>query len=305
MRALTIIDGKKFAAKLRASVAHRSAILKERHDLTPGLAVVLVGDNPASEVYVRNKVKQTEEVGFRSYKHALPNNTQEHELLYLIEKLNFDHNVDGILVQLPLPSHINAKFIIDSIDVNKDVDGFHAASVGRLWSGFDSLVPCTPLGCILMLKNILGDDFSGKNAVVIGRSNIVGKPMASLLIRENCTVTIAHSRTRDLPKLCRGADILVASVGQPQMVKGDWIKPGAVVIDVGINRVDAPERGPGKVKLIGDVDFAEAVAVAGAITPVPGGVGPMTIACLLFNTMTAACRRRNLPIPEDPGGPKI
>ena len=299
MRTVTIIDGKKFAAKLRASVARRGEIMKDHRDVTPGLAVILVGNNPASEIYVRNKVKQTQEVGFRSFKHALPHDTTEEQLLGLIERLNFDHSVDGILVQLPLPDHIDAKFVLDSIDVGKDVDGFHASNVGRLWSGFDAFVPCTPLGCSLMLKDVLGD-LSGKNAVIIGRSNIVGKPMAALLIRESCTVTIAHSRTRDLPGLCRSADILVAAVGRPQMIKGDWIKPGATVIDVGINRVEAPEKGPGKMKLVGDVDFTEAIAVAGAITPVPGGVGPMTIASLLFNTMTAACRRRNLSVPEDP-----
>ncbi len=297
-REVTIIDGKAFAAKLRANVARQTAILNEKHGVTPGLAVVLVGDNPASEVYVRNKVKQTREVGFQSFKHVLPADNSEDGLLNLIQDLNNDRRVDGILVQLPLPGHIDARFVLDSIDPDKDVDGFHAVNIGRLWSGFDALVPCTPLGCSLILKHVLGD-LSGKKAVIIGRSNIVGKPMSALLLRENCTVSIAHSRTRNLPEICRGADILIASVGSPQMVKGDWIKPGAAVIDVGINRVEAPEKGPGKVKLVGDVDFAEAVVVAGAITPVPGGVGPMTIGCLLVNTLRAACRRRGFAEYDD------
>jgi methylenetetrahydrofolate dehydrogenase (NADP+)/methenyltetrahydrofolate cyclohydrolase len=291
-----IIDGKAFAEKVRASVARRVAVLKEQHGITPGLAVVLVGENPASEVYVRNKAKQTVEVGMNSYKHEFDATVSEDELLALVKKLNADPKVNGILVQLPLPDHIDSQKVLDTIDAAKDVDGFHAINAGKLWTGGEAMVPCTPLGCLLMLKDRVGN-LSGKNAVVVGRSNIVGKPMAALLLGENCTVTIAHSRTKDLPGVCRQADILVAAVGRPEMVKGDWIKPGATVIDVGINRKD---MGDGKSKLVGDVDFAEAVKVAGAITPVPGGVGPMTIACLLVNTLTAACRQNKIPEPLDP-----
>ena len=282
-----IIDGKAFAANLRESLARRAGVLKEKHGLVPGLAVVLVGEDPASQVYVRNKAKQTVEVGFQSFEHKLDTDTPEADLLALVEKLNGDEAVHGILVQLPLPGHIDSQKVLDSIDPSKDVDGFHAINIGRLWSGMEALVPCTPLGCSLMLKDTLGD-LSGLNAVIVGRSNIVGKPMAALLIKESCTVTICHSRTKDLAGVCREADILVAAVGRAEMVRGDWIKPGATVIDVGINRIPAPERGEGKTRLVGDVDYASAAEVAGAITPVPGGVGPMTIAMLLKNTLAAA-----------------
>ena len=297
-----IVDGKAFAANLRKSLARRAGVLKEKHGLVPGLAVVLVGEDPASQVYVRNKAKQTVEVGFQSFEHKLDTDTPEADLLALVEKLNGDEAVHGILVQLPLPGHIDSQKVLDSIDPAKDVDGFHAINIGRLWSGMEALVPCTPLGCSLMLKDTLGD-LSGLNAVIVGRSNIVGKPMAALLIKESCTVTICHSRTKDLAGVCREADILVAAVGRAEMVRGDWIKPGATVIDVGINRVDAPEKGEGKTRLVGDVAFDEASQVAGAITPVPGGVGPMTIACLLVNTLSAACRQHGLAEPTDPEDP--
>jgi methylenetetrahydrofolate dehydrogenase (NADP+)/methenyltetrahydrofolate cyclohydrolase len=297
-----IVDGKAFAANLRKSLARRVGVLKEKHGLVPGLAVVLVGEDPASQVYVRNKAKQTVEVGFQSFEHKLDADTPETDLLALVEKLNGDEAVHGILVQLPLPGHIDSQKVLDSIDPSKDVDGFHAINIGRLWSGMEALVPCTPLGCSLMLKDTLGD-LSGLNAVIVGRSNIVGKPMAALLIKESCTVTICHSRTKDLAGVCREADILVAAVGRAEMVRGDWIKPGATVIDVGINRVDAPEKGEGKTRLVGDVAFDEASQVAGAITPVPGGVGPMTIACLLVNTLSAACRQHGLAEPTDPEDP--
>ena len=297
-----IIDGKAFAANLRESLARRAGVLKEKHGLVPGLAVVLVGEDPASQVYVRNKAKQTVEVGFQSFEHKLDTDTPEADLLALVEKLNGDEAVHGILVQLPLPGHIDSQKVLDSIDPSKDVDGFHAINIGRLWSGMEALVPCTPLGCSLMLKDTLGD-LSGLNAVIVGRSNIVGKPMAALLIKESCTVTICHSRTKDLAGVCREADILVAAVGRAEMVRGDWIKPGATVIDVGINRVDAPAKGEGKTRLVGDVAFDEASQVAGAITPVPGGVGPMTIACLLVNTLSAACRQHGLAEPTDPEDP--
>ena len=292
-----IIDGKAFAAKVRESVARRAKLLKEKHGLVPGLAVVLVGENPASEVYVRNKAKQTVEVGLNSFKHEFDENASEKELLALIAKMNADPAVNGILVQLPLPKQIDSQKVLDAIDPAKDVDGFHAMNAGKLWTGGKAMVPCTPLGCLMMLKDRLGD-LSGKNAVVVGRSNIVGKPMAALLLNESCTVTIAHSKTKDLAGVCRAADILVAAVGRPEMIKGDWVKPGAAVIDVGINRVDLEG---GKSKLVGDVEFASAVKVAGAITPVPGGVGPMTIACLLVNTLTAACRQAGIEEPADPG----
>ena len=297
-----IIDGKAFAANLRESLARRAGVLKEKHGLVPGLAVVLVGEDPASQVYVRNKAKQTVEVGFQSFEHKLDTDTPEADLLALVEKLNGDEAVHGILVQLPLPGHIDSQKVLGSIDPAKDVDGFHAINIGRLWSGMEALVPCTPLGCSLMLKDTLGD-LSGLNTAIVGRSNIVGKPMAALLIKESCTVTICHSRTKDLAGVCREADILVAAVGRAEMVRGDWIKPGATVIDVGINRVDAPEKGEGKTRLVGDVAFDEASQVAGAITPVPGGVGPMTIACLLVNTLSAACRQHGLAEPTDPEDP--
>ena len=297
-----IIDGKAFAANLRESLARRAGVLKEKHGLVPGLAVVLVGEDPASQIYVRNKAKQTVEVGFQSFEHKLDANTPEADLLALVEKLNGDEAVHGILVQLPLPGHIDSQKVLDSIDPAKDVDGFHAINIGRLWSGMEALVPCTPLGCSLMLKDTLGD-LSGLNAVIVGRSNIVGKPMAALLIKESCTVTICHSRTKDLAGVCREADILVAAVGRAEMVRGDWIKPGATVIDVGINRIEAPEKGTNddgsvKTRLVGDVNFEEAKRVAAHITPVLGGVGPVTIANLLRNTVIAACRQNGLDAPE-------
>lgn len=289
-----IIDGKAFAARVRGQVKDAVHELKAKYNLTPGLAVVLVGADPASEVYVRNKGKMTVEVGMNSYEKRLPETTTEDELLAVVDRLNTDDAVHGILVQLPLPKHINETAVINRIKPEKDVDGFHILNSGKLATGqTDAMVPCTPLGCLMMLKDTLGD-LSGKHAVVIGRSNIVGKPMASLLLGESCTVTIAHSKTQDLPALCRNADILVAAVGRPNMVKADWVKQGATVIDVGINRMDA---GDGKTKLVGDVDFTEASTRAAHITPVPGGVGPMTIACLLVNTLTAACRAQNISSP--------
>ena len=290
----TLIDGKAFAATLRAEVARKAAILKQRDNLVPGLAVVLVGHDPASEVYVRNKGKMTLEAGMNSFEHRLPDTTGQEELLALVRRLNEDPAVDGILVQLPLPDQIDTDAVLAAIDPDKDVDGFHVVNAGRLATGLPGMVPCTPLGCLMLLKHYVGD-LSGLNAVVAGRSNIVGKPMAQLLLRESCTVTIAHSRTRDLPAVCRNADILVAAVGRPQMVKADWVKPGATVIDVGINRIPKED---GKTRLVGDVDFDDVSRVAGAITPVPGGVGPMTIACLLNNTLEAACLRRGLALPE-------
>jgi len=292
-----IIDGKAFAADLRTRVAAQVARVQDAHGLTPGLAVVLVGEDPASQVYVRNKGKQTLEAGMVSFEHRLDVAVSEAELLELVENLNNDPAVHGILVQLPLPDHIDEARVLAAIDAAKDVDGFHVVNVGRLNTGQSSLLPCTPMGAHMLLKDRLGD-LSGLNAVIVGRSNIVGKPMAQLLLGAHCTVTIAHSRTRDLPEVCRRADILVAAVGRPEMIRGDWIKPGATVIDVGINRLPAPERGEGKTRLVGDVAFAEAVEVAGAITPVPGGIGPMTIACLLVNTLIAACRSAGLPDPE-------
>jgi methylenetetrahydrofolate dehydrogenase (NADP+)/methenyltetrahydrofolate cyclohydrolase len=288
---VNIIDGKVFAASVRQKVASKVANLKETHSITPGLAVVLVGEDPASQVYVRSKGKQTIEVGMNSFEHKLDVDTPEGVLLALIDELNVDPNVHGILVQLPLPSQVDESLGTNHIAPEKDVDGFNIANVGLLGTGQQSMVPCTPLGCLLMLRDYHGS-LSGKNAVVIGRSNIVGKPMAQLLLNESCTVTIAHSRTKDLADVVRRADIVVAAVGRPEMVPGDWIKPGATVIDVGINRVDT---GDAKTKLVGDVDYASCAAVAGAITPVPGGVGPMTIACLLANTVTACCRINNVP----------
>ncbi len=289
-----IIDGKSFAAELRADVAKRVATLKERDGIVPGLAVVLVGEDPASQVYVRNKGKQTVEVGMQSFEHKLPDTTSQETLMDLIDQLNVDDSVHGILVQLPLPKQIDEKAVINRINPDKDVDGFHLDNVGRLSIGDNGIVPCTPLGCIMMIKDQLGD-LSGKHAVVVGRSNIVGKPVANLLLQENCTVVITHSRTKNLQEECLRADILVAAVGRPEMIKGDWVKPGATVIDVGINRIDA---GDGKTRLVGDVDFASAEAVAGKITPVPGGVGPMTIACLLHNTLQQACRINDLSVPD-------
>lgn len=295
MSGAKLIDGKACAAGLRERVAGAVANLKDKHGLTPGLAVVLVGHDPASEVYVRNKAKQTVETGMASFKHDLSPDTSREDLLALVEQLNDDPAVHGILVQLPVPEQIDSNAVLAAIDPDKDVDGFHVVNAGRLATGSGApLVPCTPLGSLLLLKDTLGS-LSGADAVIVGRSNIVGKPMAQLLLGENCTVTVAHSRTQDLPALCRRADILVAAVGRPRMVQGDWIKPGATVIDVGINRVDA---GGGKTRLVGDVDFDGAVSMAGAITPVPGGVGPMTIACLLANSVTAACRQAGVPEPD-------
>jgi methylenetetrahydrofolate dehydrogenase (NADP+)/methenyltetrahydrofolate cyclohydrolase len=291
-----VIDGKAFAQRLRERVGRAVATLKGQHGVTPGLAVVIVGEDPASQIYVRNKGEQTREAGMRSDTHALPDTTTQAELLALVEELNADPGIHGILVQMPLPAQIDSAAVLAAIDADKDVDGFHVVNVGRLATGQPALVPCTPLGCLMMLKDLHGD-LSGMRAVVVGRSNIVGKPMAQLLLGENCTVTIAHSKTRDLPTVCREADILVAAVGRAEMIKGDWVKPGATVIDVGINRL--PSRDPvkaaeGKTRVVGDVAFEEASKIAGAITPVPGGVGPMTIACLLMNTYTAACRLAGL-----------
>ncbi|MCI5097970.1 MAG: bifunctional methylenetetrahydrofolate dehydrogenase/methenyltetrahydrofolate cyclohydrolase FolD [Rhodobacteraceae bacterium] len=291
--AANIIDGKAFAATVREKVAGHVARLKEEHNITPGLAVVLVGEDPASQVYVRSKGKQTVEAGMNSFEHKLDADTSEADLLAVVEQLNNDPAVHGILVQLPLPGHLNEDLIINSIAPEKDVDGFHISNVGLLGTGQKSMVPCTPLGCLMMLRDYHGS-LSGMDAVVIGRSNIVGKPMAQLLLGDSCTVTIAHSRTKDLPDVVRRADIVVAAVGRPEMVPGDWIKEGATVIDVGINRIQRD----GKNKLVGDVDFASAAERAGAITPVPGGVGPMTIACLLANTVTACCRANGLAEPE-------
>jgi len=292
-----IIDGKVFAQKLRSKITSATEIIKRKYNSTPGLAVVLVGEDPASEVYVRNKGKQTIECGMVSFEHKLTDEVSQSELLDLIQKLNSDESVDGILVQLPLPEHIDPQAVLDAINPEKDVDGFHVVNAGKLATGGDALVPCTPLGCLLMLKDYFGD-LSGKNAVVVGRSNIVGKPMAALLTRENCTVTIAHSRTKDLPSVCRSADILIAAVGKAEMVEEDWVSEKTVVIDVGINRIPATERGEGKMRLVGDVAFDEVKRKAKAITPVPGGVGPMTIAVLLRNTIEAACRRRGWDLPD-------
>ncbi len=290
-----IIDGKVFAAGLREHIAAAVATLQADHGLTPGLAVVLVGMDPASQIYVRNKKKAMLDAGMNGFEQMLPTETSQQELLDLIATLNADDAVHGILVQLPLPDQIDEQAVIDAIAPAKDADGFHVINTGRLATGGDAMVPCTPLGCLMMLKDRLGD-LSGKEAVIVGRSNIVGKPMAQLLLDANCTVTICHSLTADLPATCRRADILVAAVGRPEMIRGDWIKPGAAVIDVGINRV--PKRDEeGKTRLVGDVAFDEAKAVAGAITPVPGGVGPMTIACLLANTVTAACRQNGIEPP--------
>jgi methylenetetrahydrofolate dehydrogenase (NADP+)/methenyltetrahydrofolate cyclohydrolase len=283
-----MIDGKVYATALRQRLLKRTERLKEMHGIGPGLAVVLVGDNPASHIYVRNKGKAAEEAGLQSFEHRLRESTTQTALLKLLADLNADERVDGILVQLPLPKGIDAGAVIDTINPDKDVDGFHVINAGRLATGQPGLVPCTPLGCELLLRAGM-PALAGQHAVIVGRSNIVGKPLAQLLLRADCTVTIAHSKTPDLPAVCRGADILVAAVGKPEMIRGSWIKPGAVVVDVGINRVT--DSG-GTMRIVGDVAFAEAVEVAAAITPVPGGVGPMTIACLLENTFTAACRRR-------------
>jgi len=293
-----LIDGKSFAVQIRSEIATQVKALLDSKGIKPGLAVILVGEDPASQVYVRSKGKQTIEVGMNSYEYKLDKHVSEGELLGLIEKLNSDENVNGILCQLPLPDHLNSDLVINSINPEKDVDGFHISNVGLLATGQKSMVPCTPLGCLMMLRSELGD-LSGKNAVIIGRSNIVGKPMAHLLIKDSCTVTIAHSRTKNIEELCRSADILVAAVGRPEMVKANWIKEGAAVIDVGINRVEVdPEISSKGYKIVGDVDFESAKSKAGFITPVPGGVGPMTIACLLANTLTACCRTNGLPEPD-------
>jgi methylenetetrahydrofolate dehydrogenase (NADP+)/methenyltetrahydrofolate cyclohydrolase len=289
-----IIDGKFFSRKLRDQVAEHVTVLKKEHKVTPGLAVVLVGEDPASQVYVRSKGKQTIEAGMNSYEHKLNEDTSEADLLELVNRLNGDDEVHGILVQLPLPKHINEDAVINSIHPAKDVDGFHISNVGLLATGQKSMVPCTPLGCLLMLKGLHGS-LAGMDAVIIGRSNIVGKPMAQLLLKESCTVTITHSRTKNLEEVVGRADIVIAAVGRAEMVKGDWIKSGATLIDVGINRVEGSDGGK---RLVGDVQFSSCSEVAGAITPVPGGVGPMTIACLLMNTLVACCRKYRLSEPN-------
>lgn len=293
MCAAKVIDGKKFAEGLRGRIATAIAGLKSEHDLVPGLAVVLVGEDPASQVYVRNKAKQTVEVGMKSVEHKMDAATSEADLLAVVEQLNNDPSIHGILVQLPLPDHIDSNKVINSINPDKDVDGFHVINTGRLATGQDSLVPCTPVGSVMLAKDALGS-LSGLEAVVIGRSNIVGKPVAQLLLQENCTVTIAHSRTKDLPGVVGRADLVIAAVGRAEMVKGDWLKPGACVIDVGINRIERD----GKNRIVGDCDYEDCAKVAGSITPVPGGVGPMTIACLLHNTVHAACAIKGVPAPQ-------
>lgn len=297
MTTATVIDGKAFSQKLVQLVAVEAATITKAIKRMPALAVVLVGEDPASAVYVRNKIERTQSAGMRSIEHKLPVTTDQQTLLTLIEQMNADDGVDGILVQLPLPAQIDEDAVINAIAPEKDVDGFHVVNAGLLATGQEALVPCTPYGCLLLLRDHLGS-LSGLNAVVVGRSNIVGKPMAQLLLKESCTVTIAHSRTKDLAEVCARADILVAAVGRPEMITGDYVKPGACVIDVGINRVPAPERGAGKFRLTGDVHYASAAEKAGAITPVPGGVGPMTIACLLRNTAVAAARRLGVSINE-------
>ena len=288
-----LIDGKSIAEALRKRIGAAVSTLKADHNLTPGLAVVLVGEDPASRVYVANKAKQTVEVGMNSWEHKLPADTPEADLLALVEKLNHDPSVHGILVQMPLPKHIDSAKVLNSINPDKDVDGFHVVNVGRLSTDQDALVACTPTGCVMLAKAAMGQ-LDGVNAVVIGRSNIVGKPVAQLLLAENCTVTIAHSKSKDLPSIVRGADLVIAAVGRPEMVKGDWLKPGSVVIDVGINRIERAGRNI----LVGDCEFASCEKVAGHITPVPGGVGPMTIACLLYNTVRAACAIKGVKTPE-------
>lgn len=292
------IDGKLFAEGLRAKLATAVKATKQNHGFTPGLAVVLVGDDPASDIYVTSKGKQTKEVGMNSYEYRLPDTTSQDDVLALVRELNGNPDIHGILVQFPVPDHISQEAIIETISPGKDVDGLHPVNAGRLASGFAAMAPCTPLGTLMLARDQLGD-LSGKHAVIVGRSNLVGKPIAQLFLRENCTVTIAHSRTQDLADVCRQADILVAAVGRQEMIKGDWVKPGALVLDVGINRIPAPERGEGKTRVVGDVAYQEAAAVAHAITPVPGGIGPMTVACLLCNTLTASYRLHGLdPLPE-------
>jgi methylenetetrahydrofolate dehydrogenase (NADP+) / methenyltetrahydrofolate cyclohydrolase len=294
-----LIDGRAVAAAITVRVAASAARLKSETGVTPGLAVVLVGDDPASRLYVSGKGRKAEEVGFHSVQHSLPASTAEADLLGLVEKLNHDPAIHGILVQMPLPAHIDRTRVIEAIAPEKDVDGFHPINVGRLSTGAGvALVPCTPAGCLVLIQHVLGPDLAGRRAVVIGRSNIVGKPMAQLLVNQSCTVTIAHSKTRDLAATVRGAEIVVAAAGRPNLVRGDWIAPGATVIDVGQNALPAPEKGEGRTRLVGDVAFAEARAVAGAITPVPGGVGPMTIALLMANTLAAACRSLGRAAPD-------
>ena len=295
---MKIIDGKAFSQTLREKIKDHVTVIKESANITPGLAVVLVGENPASQVYVKNKGIQTKNAGMNSFEHRLEEDVSEKVLLDLIEQLNQDPTVHGILCQLPLPKHLNENLVINSIDPNKDVDGFHISNVGLLNTGQKSMVPCTPLGCLMLLREYVGD-LSGKKATVIGRSNIVGKPMFNLLLRENCTVTVVHSRTKNIEEICKSSDILVAAVGRPKFVKGHWVKSGAVIIDVGINRVSITENGIEKSKLVGDVDFEATKDTALAITPVPGGVGPMTIACLLANTLVACCRTHNLAEPQE------
>ena len=291
-----LIDGRATAEKVRAEVARQVAVLAARHGVTPGLAAILVGEDPASEIYVRNKGRHTRQAGMRSFETRLPASTSQAELLDHIARLNADFTVHGILVQLPLPRQIDELAVIDAIAPHKDIDGFSIINTGLMAARGSGMTPCTPLGCLLLLKEYMGD-LSGQRALVVGRSNIVGKPMVQLLLREHCTVTVAHSRTRDLADECRRADILIAAIGKPKLIKGDWIRPGATVIDVGINRISVPSSDGPREKLVGDVDFDAAVRVAGAITPVPGGVGPMTIACLLRNTVIAACAQNNI----DPG----
>lgn len=293
------IDGKEFAANLRIRLADAVSNTKQKHGFTPGLAVVLVGDDAASDVYVTSKGKQTKEVGMNSFEYRLPAETSQADVLALVDELNARDDVHGILVQFPVPDHISQEAIVERIDPAKDVDGLHPINAGRLASGFAAMAPCTPLGTVMLARDFFKDGLSGKHAVIVGRSNLVGKPIAQLMLRENCTISIAHSRTRNLDEICRQADILVAAVGRPEMIKGDWVKPGALVLDVGINRIPAPERGEGRTRLLGDVEYAAASQVAGAITPVPGGIGPMTIACLLCNTLTASYRIHGLePIAE-------
>ena len=293
--AATIIDGQAIAAQLRQRVAEAAAELRARHGIVPGLAAIIVGDDPASQIYVRNKARACAAAGLASFEHVLPGDTGEEGLVALVRSLDADERVDGILVQLPLPSHIDARKIVAAIDPAKDVDGFHPLNIGRLWGGETTLVPCTPQGCMILLRAALPWPARVPKAVVLGRSHIVGRPLAALLIAADCTVTLVHTKTRDIPTVCRRADILIAAAGRPAMVTADWIKPGAAVIDVGTNRIATAEGGS---RLVGDVDFAAAREVAGAITPVPGGAGPMTIACLLQNTVLAACRRRGLPDPD-------
>ena len=293
----TIIDGKQHAIDLRRRIKIATNNLKSKYGITPGLAVVLVGNDPASEIYVRNKGIQTKEAGMESLEFRLAEDALEDNLLKKVEVLNNDNSVNGILVQFPVPKHISQQKIIETILPLKDVDGLHPVNAGYLASGLKGMVPCTPQGAALLIKETLGE-LSGLHAVVVGRSNLVGKPIAQLLLKENCTVTICHSRTKDLKKICLSADILVAAVGIPELIKEDWVKPGATIIDVGINRLDAPEKGPGKTKLVGDVDYNGAIKIASSITPVPGGVGPMTIACLLLNTLIATCAQNNIEFSE-------